>query len=253
MSFRLLAAKHNVARVLSLSSSSSSSARGAASVRYASILGPEHHHHHHRPRSPPLRSPATTTTTRAPSATSQQQQQTMTSTTTQQPTHRQVNIGSLAPRTSSTSSPHYPPRGNIPPSNQYIFRHRGMVPSEPQSINSLQFILNQKPLGATAVVPGSGKKDDDAAGARLLMLSSSSPSVAAAAADCQSNGMEVRTAEEAREKARMKLEELNDIVQSASGLVGALSVAAKRHLSAASAAAADVSSPSSVLPSLQLP
>ncbi|KAJ2908835.1 hypothetical protein GGI21_002488 [Coemansia aciculifera] len=39
------------------------------------------------------------------------------------------------------------------PSNLYIFRHSGPAPLEPQSIDSLQYILNQKPLGPTLLVP----------------------------------------------------------------------------------------------------
>ncbi|KAJ1911770.1 hypothetical protein LPJ71_002854, partial [Coemansia sp. S17] len=65
------------------------------------------------------------------------------------------------------------------------------------------------PLGATTLVSGNE-------GTRLFMLGTHMDS-------------EVRTAEEAREKARLRLQELNDIVQSASGLMAALTKAQVAH------------------------
>ncbi|KAJ2878515.1 hypothetical protein H4R27_005780 [Coemansia aciculifera] len=156
--------------------------------RHASILGPEH-----RPR-PSLRPAAATTTTGVASSPQQQQQQTLTSASQQQ--HKAIGTNIARP----TPTPRLP---------SYIFRHRGTVPSEPQAIDSLQFILNQKPLGATTLVSGNE-------GTRLFMLGTHMDS-------------EVRTAEEAREKARLRLQELNDIVQSASGLMAALTKAQVAH------------------------
>ncbi|KAJ2869121.1 hypothetical protein GGH93_006261 [Coemansia aciculifera] len=124
----------------------------------------------------------------------QQQQQTLTSASQQQ--HKAIGTNIARP----TPTPRLP---------SYIFRHRGTVPSEPQAIDSLQFILNQKPLGATTLVSGNE-------GTRLFMLGTHMDS-------------EVRTAEEAREKARLRLQELNDIVQSASGLMAALTKAQVAH------------------------
>ncbi|KAJ2115743.1 hypothetical protein IW146_002076 [Coemansia sp. RSA 922] len=156
--------------------------------RHASILGPEH-----RPR-PSLRPAPATTTGVTSSPQQQQQQQALTSASQQQ--HKSLGTNIARP----TPTPRLP---------SYIFRHRGTVPSEPQAIDSLQFILNQKPLGATTLVSGNE-------GTRLFMLGTHMDS-------------EVRTAEEAREKARLRLQELNDIVQSASGLMAALTKVQVAH------------------------
>ncbi|KAJ2741667.1 hypothetical protein GGI20_005028 [Coemansia sp. BCRC 34301] len=200
MSLRVLAAKHNSALRVS-------SRATALQCRHASILGPGHRHRSPPPPPPPTRNSPTGGV--SSSSQQQRQQQSMTSTTHQ---NRQASIGNFG-----RPSPRVP----VVPANRYIFRHRGTVPSEPQSIDCLQFILNQKPLGATALLSG------EDGGARLFMLSSSS------LASNSQTGTTVRTADEARERARIKLEELNDIVQSASGLVVALSAAAKVHLAAA--------------------
>ncbi|KAJ2491379.1 hypothetical protein IWW37_002368 [Coemansia sp. RSA 2050] len=146
--------------------------------RHASILGPEHH-----PRQLP-RAP-TTRVTCSP------QQQALASVSQ----HK-------SPISAGFSRP--VPNQQRPPTSHYIFRHRGSVPSEPQAIDSLQFILNQKPLGATVLVSRNE-------GARLFMLGT------------QVGSVEVKTADEAREMARLRLEELNDIVKSASGIMAALS------------------------------
>ncbi|KAJ1819588.1 hypothetical protein LPJ60_003683 [Coemansia sp. RSA 2675] len=147
----------------------------AYQCRHASVLGPEH-----RPRQSPRA--ATTGVTCSP-------QPALASVTA----HKSPIAASLSRPASNQ------PR---PPTNPYIFRYRGTVPSEPQAIDSLQFILNQKPLGATTLVSGQE-------GARLFMLGTQTG--------------EVKTADEAREKARLRLEELNDIVKSASGLMAAMS------------------------------
>ncbi|KAJ2001527.1 hypothetical protein GGI04_003698 [Coemansia thaxteri] len=205
----------------------------AGACRHASILGPEHrnHHHHHlRPAaaaSPPLlRTPGASShhsshsgvvSTGGAAGLSQQQQH-----------QQQVSLGGQGNSASGVRRVAFA-SAQLPP-NQYIFRHRGAVPSDPQAINSLQFILNQKPLGATTMSPPGNTAAGAGAGAggspgvpRLLMLGGP-------ATNAQAAMPPVLTAEDARERARLRLEELAEIVHNASGILSALAATAQKSL-----------------------
>ncbi|KAJ1955299.1 hypothetical protein EC988_001959 [Linderina pennispora] len=108
-------------------------------------------------------------------------------------------------RFASVLATHHTPRGTgIPPlggmaptqaKKPYAFRHQGPMPEAPQALDHLQFILGQKPLESPVA-----------------------------------KRAEVRTAAEARERARQQLEELHMVVQNASSVMSALSQASEKYL-----------------------
>ncbi|KAJ1945390.1 hypothetical protein FBU59_002321 [Linderina macrospora] len=112
------------------------------------------------------------------------------------PHHQPPTTTTIPPLASSTTHSPTPNHSNKKP---YSFQHQGPRPDAPQALDSLQFILGQKPLEAPVSTKSRGTN-------------------------------EVRTAAEARARARQQLEELHMVVQNASNVMNALSKASEKYL-----------------------
>ncbi|KAJ2725052.1 hypothetical protein GGI07_001520 [Coemansia sp. Benny D115] len=112
------------------------------------------------------------------------------------------------------------------PAKKYVYKHNGSVPPSPQALSSIEFILNELPLGQTSGRPMVNSVLEDHIKRRREMADqriAQEKTIAKATATATANGN--------IEQMKQQLVEFDRIVKGASQILNALTKASERHVS----------------------